>query len=188
MVLNTIPAVVSASLGFFFFFTREKNFCNLKLLCFLQPQLLVRHRPVEIWKCCSPFSLPLACTDFLTFFSALCHGVSLIPIPPIAASRETAPSCRGFSTPPLSPCWLHFPTKPWLPLKKILQQRVNFILATKTTSVGGGRGKRDWSLAVPFHRLGALWQSENISCIRNQHTHWLQGWGEQERICTGSVL
>lgn len=140
---------------------------------------------MEICKGFHPFSLPLACTYFLTwhfFFFALCHCFFIFPIPQIAAIRETALSCRGSSTPPLPPCWLHFPTKPWLPLKKILQQRVNFILATKTTSVGGGRGKRDWSLAVPFHRLGSLWQSENISCIRNQHTHWLQGWGTRKNM------
>jgi hypothetical protein len=37
-------------------------------------------------------------------------------------------------------------------------------------------------LAVPFHRLGSLWPSENISCIRNQHTLWLQGWGTRKNM------
>lgn len=100
------------------------------------------------------------------------HCTSLSSHPPNHSSRETAWSYLASSLPLRAPL-----TKPWLPLKKILQQRVNFILATKTTSVGGREGKRDWSLAVPFHRLGSLWQSENISCIRNQHTRWLQGWG-----------
>lgn len=75
-------------------------------------------------------------------------------------------------------------TKPWLPLKKILQQRVNFILATKTTSVGGGGGKRDWSLAVPFYRQGSLWRSENISCIKKKkvNTLFLHGWGARTNM------
>ena len=82
----------------------------------------------------------------------------------------------------VKPFSLSFPTpapyKTLATLKENSPTTCQFYIGHKDNFCWERGGKRGWSLAVPFHRQGSLWRSENTSCIKIQHTLWVQGWGE----------
>lgn len=71
------------------------------------------------------------------------------------------------------------PFKTLATLKENSPTTCQFYIGHKDNFCWERGGKRDWSLAVPFHRQGSLWRSENTSCIKIQHTLWVQGWGAE---------
>lgn len=180
MVLNGVKYHPCSWKCFSGIFTKENNSCNLKPLCFLQSQLLVKHWPVEILKVFHPslndISLHLFSNTSFPLLPWLFHNPHLPKC--FQQKNHRFSLVKSFSLFPQP-----LPPNPWLPLKKILQQRVNFILATKTTSVGGGGGGERLVLGCPLPQTRIFVAiRKHFLHKKNQHTLWLQGWGVRPNL------
>lgn len=121
--------------------------------------------------------MPLVCIYFLRLLCPLCHGSSVTPIPQNAFRRKI--TAFRWLSPFLSLSPPPAPYKTLATLKENSPTTCQFYIGHKDNFCWERGGKRDWSLAVPFHRQGSLWRSENTSCIKIQHTLWVQGWGAE---------